>query len=152
MLPEEIKKGLEICFTTGDCYNCPYEEECDAEREENGISHAEALMYDALNLIKELEGTHCPRYCEEGDYVCVTLGNALKEIAELEAQSPKWISVEERLPQDLAEVLICDDKGRMVVGHYDEDDGHFWKRVNADTFHSVNATHWIPMPEPPKEG
>lgn len=56
-------------------------------------------------------------------------------------QVPKWTSVEERLPENLDNVLILDDRFDVVVGHYDEDDGHFWKRVNENTFHSVNATH-----------
>lgn len=152
MLPEDIKKWLEICFTTGDCYNCPYEEECDAEREENGISHAGALMYDALNLIKELEGTHCPRYCEEGDYVCVTLGNALKEIAELEAQVPKWISVDNP-PQKEGEYIV-------IVQTADGKKERMW-----DVFHPNHGwcedgegntvLFWMSfdsLPEPPKEG
>ena len=98
---------------------------------------------------KDTYCTECPYRFEDCDDLA---RHALALIQQLEAQVPKWISVKERLPEDLCEVLICDDKGRMVVGHYDEDDGHFWKRVNADTFHSVNATHWMPLPEPPKEG
>lgn len=76
---------------------------------------------------------------------------ALRYIEELEAKTPKWISVEESLPENLDNVLICDGGGGIVVGHYDEDDGRFWKRVNGNTFHSVDATHWMSLPELPKE-
>ena len=82
----------------------------------------------------------------------VNLKDALAYIQQLEERVPKWISVEDGLPENDDDVLIVDKSGKMIVGHYDEDYGRFWKRFNTNTFHSVDATHWMPLLEPPKEG
>lgn len=92
-----------------------------------------------------------------------------------ESAQPKWISVEERLPDDLEEVLIL-VKETEFYGQYKEfsksyfcqyigcvDDGEWFtvwchghryikntaKEPYADKF---EVTHWMPLPEPPKEG
>ena len=88
--------------------------------------------------------------------------------------APKWISVEERLPDDLEEVLIL-VKETEFYGQYKElsksyfcqyigcvDDGEWFtvwchghryikdtaKEPYADKF---EVTHWMPLPELPKE-
>ena len=151
--PEEIKGGLAECSAPDDgkahCSMCPY------YADGNGVVCIRAMTGEALSYIKQLEMLAKPN--EQIRWERDVAIDQLRQLGigfgeKVEAQLPKWISVEERLPQSLAEVLICDDKGRMVVGHYDEDDGRFWECVNTDTFHSVNATHWMPLPEPPKEG
>lgn len=60
-----------------------------------------------------------------------------------------WISVEERLPEE-GEVVMCYHKAleHPVVCQWDESD-LCW--VNNDwTFGRGLITHWIPLPEPPK--
>ena len=89
-----------------------------------------------------------------------------KSLAEKQATSD-WISVEERLPEDKCECLVYvkthnkfsgymtiswfyprydgsapDLKGRKVWTGYDSEWGVFELR---------NVTHWMPLPEPPKE-
>lgn len=58
-----------------------------------------------------------------------------------------WISVRDRLPEDQVEVLVATrskngvrniDKGYLAIDH-------FIHRGRAE------VTHWLPMPEPPKE-
>ena len=73
---------------------------------------------------------------------------------------PKWISVEERLPDNDRMVIgftPCD--GFMFVGYYHEEKmvGYEWKkwkiitamRSTKDMLKKV--THWMPLPKPPKE-
>lgn len=81
-------------------------------------------------------------------------------------EQPRWISVEERLPEDKCECLVYvkthnkfsgymtiswfyprydgsapDLKGRKVWTGYDSEWGVFELR---------NVTHWMPLPEPPE--
>lgn len=71
--------------------------------------------------------------------------------------APEWISVEERLPEEYVSLLVCFDfKGRKRV-----DVAELWpdgKFHNYSDEHLTpegrkyrRATHWMPLPEPPKE-
>ena len=75
-----------------------------------------------------------------------------KEIAELRAKLPKWISVKERLPIDrLKKYLVAfRDAGGSIVdmARYFPSDG--WTCDNWDVPQNL-ITHWMPLPEPPKE-
>ena len=122
--PEEIKKGLEHCSEDG-CKGCNYKEDCDMA---DGFS---VLAFDALACIQQLE-----------------------------AQVQKWISVEERLPEeikrddaevsssDLVIVAVCDDMDNIFVADDIVCAGE-WVNYPAPLF---EVTHWMPLPEPPKEG
>lgn len=69
-----------------------------------------------------------------------------------EAAQPKWISVEERLPEvDMGVVCVAQTAWGPEVT-----EGYFWKQSQmispideACAFDKV--THWMPLPEPPKE-
>lgn len=55
-----------------------------------------------------------------------------------------WISVNECLPVDCVSVLVCCGKPDMIdVDFYNS--GYKWYR------HDNAVTHWMPLPEPPKE-
>ena len=82
-----------------------------------------------------------------------------KEIENLRGQVPHWIPVEERLPENGVPVLInyiASDDGKY---HPDgtavwTDYGCFWwegSLEDCDTEVAVPITHWMPLPEPPKE-
>lgn len=115
----------------------------------------------------------CP-YQPTGLCFRTLLKDALAYIQQLEAQVPKWISVEERLPDDLEEVLIL-VKETEFYGQYKEfsksyfcqyigcvDDGEWFtvwchghryikdtaKEPYADKF---EVTHWMPLPPCPQE-
>lgn len=64
----------------------------------------------------------------------------------------KWIPVTERLPEKGNLVLCIGKKGGMFLasGMTLFSDGSCWCSVpNARS--GRNATHWMPLPEPPKE-
>ena len=124
--PEEIKKGLECCNQkcVGDKF-CPYDEYSNAC--ENTL-HKDALAY----------------------------------IQQLEAQVPRWIPVDERLPEiaehrgkyDVSVRVLCaclQKSGRRMVkeGYFEIFDGKYFDWRIPGTIDKV--THWIPMPEAPKE-
>ena len=82
-----------------------------------------------------------------------------QEIEKLRGQVPRWIPVEERLPENGVPVLInyiASDDGKY---HPDgtavwTDYGCFWwegSLEDCDTEVAVPITHWMPLPEPPKE-
>ena len=88
---------------------------------------------------------------------------ALREQDELESklralESSDWISVEERLPEDEGKVLAYygfDRNGNgnlsgMFIGtlvYYCFDNRPSWQHADL----SLVVTHWMPLPEPPKE-
>jgi hypothetical protein len=65
--------------------------------------------------------------------------------------APVWISVKDRLPEKFKPVIVCreDGKGQPIVEQGYKDIGDWWKVYGTRTKH---VTHWMPMPEPPKEG
>ena len=100
--------------------------------------------------------------------------DALAYIQQLEAQVPRWISVEERLPEGEDPVLILvketehyglhKEKSKVYYCQYlaywdDEEWYTTWCngcRKITDTANEPNAddyevTHWMPLPEAPKE-
>ena len=61
---------------------------------------------------------------------------------------PKWIPVTERLPED--EVLCINDRQFYLVGLlYCDDVGNYICETDGEIMYDV--THWMPLPQPPKE-
>ena len=62
----------------------------------------------------------------------------------------EWISVEDRLPEK-GQVVLAFGKKSASTGQYRgfERERKFW-RWKGNTIRVV--THWMPLPEPPKEG
>ena len=76
---------------------------------------------------------------------------ALSLIQQLEAQVPKWISVEERLPEKTITACLVYADGRTQVADWTHDKWgeDWWFYVDGE--YDPEITHWMPMPEPPKE-
>lgn len=81
----------------------------------------------------------------------------------------EWISVEDRLPEELETVLFASIAGNVNQGFYESVDrnrvfinklgeieypkvaGGFWYRDRFNDFiPGVLVTHWMPLPKPPK--
>ena len=130
--PDEIKKGLLICSGGfGDCAECPYHQTPAA---------CMKLSENALEYIQQLERR---------------IGELTEKVAQLEAAQPKWISVEERLPDVGEKVMVCGVKKGMQVGAFccklrPENNRKWWWKNNT----ILEVTNWMPlpsMPEPQKE-
>ncbi len=70
----------------------------------------------------------------------------------------EWISVRDELPGNEEKVLVCDEDSNMVVGCYGSTrNGPCWRigndEVSWDFDYNLdyNVTHWMKLPEPPKE-
>lgn len=62
----------------------------------------------------------------------------------------KWIPVSERLPEKDREVLCLLDTGSYWLARWNHCDDSLWS--DGDFWSSEKfVTHWMPLPEPPKE-
>ena len=70
----------------------------------------------------------------------------------LEADKAKWISVKESLPEDQRSVLTVNGHGEIRIMGMWSKRGDEWTWVhNYRMMHYNDITHWMPLPEPPKE-
>lgn len=56
----------------------------------------------------------------------------------------RWIPIEERLPENINNVLICQKDGYVNTGYYSR--SCEWLDMNSMPYKDVIA--WMPMPEP----
>lgn len=63
----------------------------------------------------------------------------------VEDGKPKWIPVTERLPKENEAVIVWEKQGFALI-----DWRHDNKWAILDNSYGI-ATHWMPLPEPPKE-
>lgn len=135
--PDEIKKALECCFNAAQCGDCPYYPvSCDRE-----------LVRDAREYIRQLEKENERlEYCYD---VATDLESEMyNQRKEAESLVHRWISVKERLPEYgrcLVAVKLTNRK-TIKTATYNE---HGWW-IDLPAFDS-EITHWMPLPELPKE-
>lgn len=82
-----------------------------------------------------------------------------KGYADGKRDAQKWIPVTERLPEDEELVLIHCKNGAMFVGYCGKQYCDYERRWRIKTalnstklLNLGRVTHWMPLPEPPKEG
>jgi Protein of unknown function (DUF551) len=63
----------------------------------------------------------------------------------------EWISVKDRLPEESQDALAFDDCGVIHMAIYSPEGLVY--RWHCDTYglYPHEVTHWMPLPEPPKE-
>ena len=67
---------------------------------------------------------------------------------------PNWISVEDRLPEENIYILVLTKNNATYVAHFV--DGDFYTKEEYrlvsidDDSRYMQATHWMPLPEPPE--
>ena len=84
--------------------------------------------------------------CEDCCYVVV---NEMRKQPTIEAEPVKqeWISVKDRLPEGYMRVLTYSHADGVMIGSMDCDgEFHYPYCLLPD-----EPTHWMPLPEPPKE-
>ena len=94
---------------------------------------------------------------EELETIKIALDNGLEindeairlliyHIKELESQTPRWIPVEERLPEETVVVIVCSKNLGVIPGAFHKDGRWYW-----DLGIMKDVTHWQPFPKGPEE-
>ena len=69
-------------------------------------------------------------------------------------QPSPWISVDDKLPEPEKEVIILDKRKRIDIDFLTDDgDGgyYWWKSEDAIFSENDEISHWMPIPQLPKE-
>lgn len=129
LLNREDKAAVDVAF--------------DALREQEGLENSYAQLQAGFDQIYESN---------------MAMGKALRE-------QPRWISVEERLPKEKGRYLIASKfSGHIfaeIISWTPQYDGHeeylqgkaIWFDYDSEygDYEYTGVTHWMPLPEPPKE-
>ena len=163
--PDEIKRRLGCLLSEEDrscedhttCYSCPYRNEIyitDAECFELTLALIQQLedhIGELTEMVQQLEHERDAAVAEteslnaEIDAINEDYLSGIHTVRE-DAQ-PKWISVEERLPGESVTVLVYRDGCCGVARLLDAEPEIMW----TYTGFGGDPTHWMPLPEPPKE-
>jgi len=82
---------------------------------------------------------------------------ALREqesLAEKQATS-EWISVKDRLPEDMGDALVVafwHERWQTMIGWCRKAEAEWRVYTSHGEMRPGGVTHWMPLPEPPKEG
>ena len=77
-----------------------------------------------------------------------------QEIEKLRRQVPRWIPVDERLPEDRSDVLVVaywHERWGVYMGWCAPERGEWSVHIGIGDRNDVAVTYWMPLPEPPKE-
>ena len=93
----------------------------------------------------------CDKYQATGGHV-----RNCKHFATDNNVGSKWIPVSERLPEVecytySTDVLFCEYEEGIHVGYVCFETGAWKDRYSRDIYADYKVTHWMPLPEPPKE-
>ena len=116
---------------------------------EEAIKYAEVMKAKIQEKLGRFGNAHAPEvYCSDLAFLSAAI-SALRE-----QEERRWVPVEERLPQNYISVLVYIPTAEplpMVHEAYIGDDGE-WHSSVVYGVENEDVTHWMPMPEPPKEG
>lgn len=109
---------------------------------------ARAIDGDELLGIERLLDTDVIRQSKTASWL---LDQVLHDIQAMPTLTPpnEWVSVEERLPENNAQVLMWSAKWNIAeAGSYYN--GRFWVYSEiGDAYIADDITHWMSLPEPP---
>ena len=82
--------------------------------------------------------------------------DAVEDFPAADVRPVKWIPVTERLPEKMQYVLVRYQNNDMAVASWFGGDEHirFWRAMTDEGWCAdcdTEPTHWMPLPEPPKE-
>lgn len=138
------------------CEGCGWENSCGtrgcrivreaADMLENDETHS-GVLQDAVEKWEKAYGTLREKHSallKQNEELRVAAAQVTK-LAAKAAVERDWISVEDRLPEPGVDVLVVYPDKHINMGTAGSDD---WLE---EDFEDGNITHWVPLPEPPKE-
>ena len=110
------------------------------------------MSHEIENVLTALDGF---RMSDQMDYAAYSRLHDMISVLDV----PEWISVKDRLPPMYHMVLITGKNSAggsfgVIKGSHDGDKGQ-WYRDDIGSYvdsRGDTVTHWMPLPEPPKEG
>lgn len=91
----------------------------------------------------------CVEHCNHPPCYCVaTIADALIANG---VKAQEWISVEDRLPEDRADVILHPQRGKVAIGYYNKAIESWVQFFAGVKISAGEVTHWMPLPEVPKE-
>ena len=114
---------------------------------------------EAIEILRKNRPTSDPRPC--GMELCDAVDMAISALRQQDVTDKdvgKWISVKDRLPDYMGEVLVIVSgkphenitlDGAYEIAEYDPVEG--WILEMWPEWCSGVVTHWMPLPEPPEE-
>ena len=77
-------------------------------------------------------------------------GKSITELAAIGMKAPHWISVKDRLPEYNGQYIVyMPASGAVIAAYYFKNNGGFFI---GESIVTDKVSHWIYLPEPPKEG
>ena len=114
-------------------------------------------LVDANSILRSIDvngsaydGIEYQAYKAGAEYVRSLIEDAPTIDPEPLGPTAHWISVKDRLPQVKEDVLIYDSHHRNIYKAWYIGDIDVWFS-NEYLPQFINITHWMPLPEPPKE-
>jgi hypothetical protein len=100
-----------------------------------------------------------PAYLRSRDELCLSAHDIIRAVLEAAAPmlAPQWIPCGERMPEDNTEVMVhcafADEYGSWTGAGFHVPTG--WKSQDSMIMDDIPiafpVTHWMPLPQPPKE-
>ena len=109
------------------------------------------MMKEAQKYLLDIgfDEAHLPELFNDDDKSTYTIPELMEGFAK---SQPKWISVEDRMPDELSKLLIYIDNQQFITNGTVERNniGEFeWREM----YHGAvveSVTHWKPLPNPPQ--
>ena len=131
MRDQELVNALRyLCPGNFTCARCKYEPVCHGD--------SCAIIQKAADRIAN-QSTH--------------IAALQQEIEKLRGQLPRWIPVEERLPEDRSNVLVVaywHERWGVYMGWCAPERAEWSVHIGIGDRDDVAVTHWMPLPEPPE--
>lgn len=139
---DDLIKKLRYCGNAVSCLNCPYWEGC-AGSKEDLIKAA-----DAIEKLKIL--------ADNGEATYEIMVRQTSYIEKLKQKIPHWIPVTERLPKYGTKVLVFAYGHDVLTARLCKEPENDYPVFDCNGIYSELAkqgriTHWMPLPEAPKE-